>query len=220
MSSETKKRIITSLGLLTLLAGMYFYSYLMIISLIIISIIIWIEFYALISKIVINNSIKHKLIRFFYKTISLLYLSGLVYFVISIESHYSHLKIYLFYSILVTMLSDIGGFVIGKNFKGKKLTKISPNKTISGSIGSFIFALFLIPLFQNKLIEHNYLSLILITVILSLTSQLGDLFISFLKRTANVKNTSDILPGHGGFLDRLDGMIFAIPMGIFLFNYL
>jgi|TARA_B110000037_G_scaffold169906_1_gene192565 phosphatidate cytidylyltransferase len=220
MSSETKKRIITSLGLLTLLTGMYFYSYLMIVSLIIISIIIWIEFYALISKIVINNSIKHKLIRFFYKTISLLYLSGLVYFIISIESHYSHLKIYLFYSILVTMLSDIGGFVIGKNFKGKKLTKISPNKTISGSIGSFIFALFLIPLFQNQLIEHNYLSLILITVLLSLTSQLGDLFISFLKRTANVKNTSDILPGHGGFLDRVDGMIFAIPMGILLFKYL
>jgi|TARA_B110000027_G_scaffold111803_1_gene120195 phosphatidate cytidylyltransferase len=220
MSSETKKRIITSLGLLTLLTGMYFYSYLMIVSLIIISIIIWIEFYALISKIVINNSIKHKLIRFFYKTISLLYLSGLVYFIISIESHYSHLKIYLFYSTLVTMLSDIGGFVIGKNFKGKKLTKISPNKTISGSIGSFIFALFLIPLFQNQLIEHNYLSLILITVLLSLTSQLGDLFISFLKRTANVKNTSDILPGHGGFLDRVDGMIFAIPMGILLFKYL
>ena len=219
MSIETKKRIFTSLALSILLLGMYFYSFIMIVSLIIITTITWIEFYALISKIVTKDFFKHRLFRFIYKSISLLYLLLLVYFLISIESHYSHLKIYLLYSILVTILSDIGGFVIGKNIKGKKLTRISPNKTISGSIGSFIFALFLIPLFRNELLEFNYLSLILITLFLSFTSQLGDLFISYLKRKANVKNTSDILPGHGGFLDRIDGMIFAIPIGIFLFNY-
>ena len=219
MNSETKKRIFTSLFLLSLLILMYCYSFIMISSLIIIATIIWIEFYGLISKIFTKDFIKHRFLRFLYKSISLLYLSLLVYFIISVESYYPHVKVYLFYSVLVTILSDIGGFVIGKNFKGKKLTRISPNKTISGSIGSFIFSLFLIPLFYDQLIEYNYLSLVLITLLLSLTSQLGDLFISYLKRKANVKNTSDILPGHGGFLDRADGMIFAIPMGFFLFNY-
>ena len=219
MSSETKKRILTSLALSILLLGMYFYSFIMIVSLIIITTITWIEFYAIISKIVTKDFFKHRLFRFIYKSISLLYLLLLVYFLISIESHHSHLKIYLLYSVLVTILSDIGGFVIGKNIKGIKLTRISPNKTISGSIGSFIFALFLIPLFRNELLEFNYLSLILITLFISFISQLGDLFISYLKRKANVKNTSDILPGHGGFLDRIDGMIFAIPIGIFLFNF-
>ncbi len=219
MSSETKKRILTSLALLALITGMYFYSFLMIISLIIIAMIIWIEFYALISKIIKKDTVKHRIFRFLYKSISLFYLSGLVYFLIFIESYYFNLKVFLLYSVLVTILSDVGGFVIGKNFKGKKLTKISPNKTVSGSIGSFVFSLSLIPLFSNILIEYNYLLLILITLLLSLTTQLGDLFISYLKRKANVKNTSNILPGHGGFLDRVDGMIFAIPMGIFLFSY-
>ena len=115
-------------------------------------------------------------------------------------------------------MSDIGGFVFGKTFKGKKLTKISPNKTISGSIGSFVFSLFLILLFQDKLIDHTILILIIITLLISIASQLGDLLISYFKRKAKVKNTSDILPGHGGFLDRLDGIIFAIPVGILLFK--
>ena len=215
MSSETKKRIITSLGLLTLLTGMYFYSYLMIVSLIIISIIIWIEFYALISKIVINNSIKHKLIRFFYKTISLLYLSLLVYLILSIESHYKDLKIYLLYTVLVAILSDIGGLVVGKIFKGKKLTKISPKKTVSGSIGSFIFSSSLIPLFYEKFIEYDLLILTIITLLISLITQLGDLFISYLKRKAKIKDTGNFLPGHGGVLDRLDGILFGVPTGIY-----
>ena len=124
------------------------------------------------------------------------------------------------YSVLVAIVSDIGGLVFGKIFKGKKLTKISPNKTISGSIGSFVFSLLLIPFFYQELINYNILSLVLITIIISLTSQLGDLFISYLKRKAKIKNTSDILPGHGGFLDRIDGIIFAIPIGIVLFNLL
>ena len=210
MSTELKKRILTSLILLSLLVAMYFYSFVMIISLILIGIITWIEFYALISKILIKNSIKDKFFRFFYKSLSLLYLSVLVYFLFLIESHYS---------VLVSILSDIGGLVFGKTFKGKKLTKISPNKTISGSIGSFIFALFLIPVFYSELIEYRFLMLFFITILISLTSQLGDLFISYLKRKAKVKDTSDLLPGHGGFLDRIDGIIFAIPIGIVLFNF-
>ena len=217
MNSNIKKRILTSILLIALLMGMFFYSYIMIISLIILAIISWIEFYALISKILKKNILKDKFFRFFYKTLSLIYLSGLVYLIFAIESEYSNLKIYLLYSVLVAILSDIGGLVCGKIFKGKKLTKISPNKTISGSIGSFIFSTLLIPFFYKVQIDQTLVNLFLITIFISLTSQLGDIFISLLKRKAKVKDTSDLLPGHGGVLDRIDGIIFAIPLGIFLF---
>ena len=217
MNSNIKKRILTSILLIALLLGMFFYTYIMIISLIIIAIISWIEFYALISKILKKNILKDKFFRFVYKSLSLIYLSGLVYLIFAIESEYSNLKIYLLYSILVAILSDIGGLICGKIFKGKKLTKISPNKTISGSIGSFIFSTLLIPFFYKDQIDQTLVNLFLITIIISLISQLGDLFISLLKRKAKVKDTSDLLPGHGGVLDRIDGIIFAIPFGIFLF---
>ena len=217
MNLNIKKRILTSMFLISLLIGMFYYSYIMIVSLIIIAIISWIEFYALISRILKKKNFNDRFLRFIYKTFSLFYLSGLVYLIFAIESEYSNLKIYLLYSTLVAILSDIGGLVCGKIFKGKKLTKISPNKTISGSIGSFIFSLFLIPFFYKSLIDQNLLNILIATIIISLTSQLGDLFISLLKRKAKVKDTSDLLPGHGGVLDRIDGIIFAIPLGIFLF---
>ena len=218
MSNELKKRIFTSVFLILLLTVMYLYSFVMIIALVIIAMIIWIEFYALISKILPKNKIKDKSLRFIFKSLSLLYLTLLVFFIFAIESYYPNLKLHLLYTILVAILSDIGGLIIGKIFKGKKLTKISPNKTISGSIGSFTFSLFLIPFFYENLIIYNLLNLTLITIIISIVSQLGDLFISLLKRKAKVKNTSDILPGHGGFLDRVDGIIFAIPIGILLLS--
>ena len=217
MNSNLKKRVLTSIFLITLLIGMFYFSYIMIISLIVISTVSWIEFYALISKIIKKNLLKDRFLRFFYKTLSLFYLSGLVFLILVVESEYSNLKIYLLYSVLVAIMSDIGGLVFGKVFKGKKLTKISPNKTISGSIGSLVFSISLIPFFYRGQIDQNLLSLILITIFISLTSQLGDLFISFLKRKAKVKDTSDLLPGHGGVLDRIDGIIFAIPLGIYLF---
>ena len=217
MGSNIKKRIITSIFLISLLLLMFFYTYIMIISVIIISIIAWIEFYALISKIFKKNEAKHKVLRFLYKAISLLFLSILVYLIFIIELDNLNLKIYLLYSVLVAIMSDIGGLVFGKIFKGKKLTKISPNKTISGSIGSLICSMLLIPFYHQSLFNENLLGIFVITILLSITSQFGDLFISFLKRKARVKNTSDILPGHGGILDRIDSIIFAIPVGIFLF---
>ena len=217
MGPNIKKRIITSIFLISLLALMFFYSYIMIISVIIISIIAWIEFYALISKIFKKNKIKHKTLRFFYKVLSLLYLSGLVCLIFVIESYYLNLKTYFLYSVLVAVMSDIGGLIFGKIFKGKKLTKISPNKTIAGSIGSLFFSLLLIPFNYESLLNENLLIVFVITIVISITSQLGDLFISIVKRKAKVKDTSDILPGHGGILDRIDGIIFAIPVGIFLF---
>ena len=193
MSTNLKKRIVTSIFLLFLLIGMFFYSYIMIVSLIIIAIISWIEFYALISKIIKKNLLKDKFFRFFYKTLSLFYLLGLVYLILAIESEYFNLKIYLLYSLLVAIMSDIGGLIFGKIFKGKKLTKISPNKTISGSIGSFIFSISLIPFFYESQIDKNLLSILLITIVISLTTQLGDLFISLLKRKAKVKDFNNIL---------------------------
>ena len=220
MSSELKKRILTSILLLSLLTAMYLYSFVMIGSLIIIAIIVWIEFYAMVSKIIKNNKFKDRLLRFMLKSGSLLYLSLFVYFVFLIESNLTDLKIYLLYSVLISILSDIGGLIFGKTFKGKKLTKISPNKTISGSIGSFVLSIFLIPVFYNNLIIYDFLTLLILTIIISLTSQLGDLFISYLKRKAKVKDTSDLLPGHGGLLDRVDGIIFAAPLGVFLLNLL
>ena len=216
MSIELKKRILTSFFLFILLTLMYFYSFILIISLIIISIITWIEFYALISKIFLKNDYKDRILRVVFKATSLLYLSTITFFIIMNRD--SDLGVFIAYSILVSIASDIGGLVVGRSLKGKKLTKISPKKTISGSIGSFIFSLSLIPIFIEIILVESFLTLLFITLIISLTSQLGDLFISLLKRRAKVKDTSDILPGHGGFLDRIDGIIFAIPIGILLFS--
>ena len=125
------------------------------------------------------------------------------------------LKLTILFLICVCIFSDIGGLLFGKFFKGKKLTKISPNKTISGSIGSFILSLFLIPIFYSILnIKLNNLSdFIVLTILVSFVCQLGDLFISFLKRKAKVKDTGDLLPGHGGILDRFDGIFFGVPIG-------
>ena len=220
MNIEFKKRLITSIFLFLLLYLMLSYTYILVISLVVIGIVSWVEFYALISKIFKKESFKEKLLKFIYKAISLLYLSVLIFFIISAKSTNTQFEIVIVYSILVSVVSDIGGLVIGKIFKGKKLTKISPKKTISGSFGSFIFSLFLIPFFSQYLFNFNFLSLFLFTLIISLFSQLGDLFVSYLKRLAKVKDTSDLLPGHGGVLDRIDGIIFAIPISCLIFSYL
>ena len=221
MRSELKKRIITSILLLIMLILMSFYTYVLIVSLIIIGIIAWIEFYALISKIYKKSNYKNIVLRFIFKASSLLYLSYLVFIIIISKLNLPDFYILIIYIISISIMTDIGGLIVGKIFKGKKLTRISPNKTISGSIGSFVFSLFLIPFFSTFLtsqVNMSFFGIILITLSISFISQLGDLFISLIKRKANVKNTSDLLPGHGGILDRIDGIIFALPFGILLFN--
>ena len=215
MTLELKKRIITSLILLVLLGLMFFYVYIMIISLIIIAVISWLEFYWLISKIYKKN----KIIKILYKFFAMSYLSLIVLGILFVESNNPELKVFFIYIIIISIASDVGGLVFGKLFKGKKLTKISPNKTISGSIGSFVFSFMTIPFFNNLITDHEIFSLLVITALISLTTQLGDLLISLIKRKAKVKNTSDLLPGHGGLLDRIDGIIFAIPIGFILLNY-
>ena len=220
MKQELKKRIITSIFLIIIFFLMYFYTYILIISLIIISLFSWMEFNELISKIFSQENKRNKFYKFLYKSFSLLYLMLFLFAIFKIITNFPETEIFIFYSILISITTDIGGFTIGNIFKGKKLTKISPGKTISGSIGSFIFSLLLTPffLFQNN--NFSLYILIFIIFIISLVSQLGDLFISYLKRLAKVKNTGKLLPGHGGLLDRIDGILFALPVGLLLFNIL
>jgi phosphatidate cytidylyltransferase len=136
----------------------------------------------------------------------------------SYELHKFEGPVFFLYVISICFFTDIGGYVIGKTLGGKKLSKISPNKTISGTIGSFIFSTIPLTIF----FKLNYLDLeinienIIFCLFISLISQLGDLFVSYLKRKAKIKDTGKILPGHGGILDRVDGIIFAVPFSYFL----
>ena len=121
--------------------------------------------------------------------------------------------------ITVCIFTDIGGYIFGKTFKGPRLTKVSPKKTYSGVIGSFLisllFGLIYIKYLGQKskiLLEIDPIFIILLILYISLISQIGDLIISYFKRKAKLKDTGKILPGHGGFLDRIDGIIFVMPI--------
>ena len=218
MTKEFTKRIFTSLFLITLLGFVFLYSYILIISLIIITIISWIEFHGLIIKIFRKKSYKSNILILFIKALILLYLSCFSFLIFSAITYDETLLIIYLFSICI--FSDIGGFVFGKTFKGKKLTKISPNKTISGLIGSFILSLVLVPFFYFYLKNLSITDLIIISIVVSSFCQFGDLFFSYLKRKAKVKDTGDILPGHGGILDRIDGILFAVPVGLMIIRIL
>jgi phosphatidate cytidylyltransferase len=131
-----------------------------------------------------------------------------------------------FYILLVTIIcvaTDIGGYLFGKTFKGPKLTKISPNKTYSGMFGGFFLSLIFVNIYINHFnfiqikIETN-VQFFIIVLFISAISQLGDIIISYFKRSSKIKNTGKIIPGHGGLLDRIDGMIFAFPFSYLIFN--
>ncbi len=124
--------------------------------------------------------------------------------------------------IIVCIFTDIGGYIFGKTFKGPKLIKISPKKTYSGLIGSFLISLFFGLIYikylgqkSRILLETDPIFMILLILFISLVSQIGDLIISYFKRKAKLKDTGKILPGHGGFLDRIDGIIFVMPITYF-----
>ena len=212
------KRIITSFVLISILFSMFISSMMMILVVIIISTLSFYEFNRLFLRI-----LKNIFLRILSSGLILLYLFLFVLIIFWIESvkvESPNYKLFIFYSIIVSIGSDLGGYVIGNIFKGKKLTKISPNKTISGDFGSVIFSLLMIPIFYNNLNFINLNLLFLVTILISIISQLGDLFISFLKRLAKVKDTGNILPGHGGVLDRVDGILFATPAGLFMLDYI
>ena len=214
------KRLITSVLLIILLGLSFSYSFILIISLILVSVISWIEFKALNLKIFKKKNKRQIFYKLLANILSLFYLiifSLIIFFSISQDD----LKLVILFLFSICICSDMGGLLFGKFFKGKKLTKISPNKTISGSIGSFILSLTLVPIFNIylKLQSIDLYNLIWLVIIVSLLCQIGDLFISFLKRKAKVKDTSNILPGHGGLLDRIDGMLLAIPFGMIISNF-
>ena len=216
MKKELRKRIITSIVLIAIVLNCLFinnYSWLILLTTV--AIICWFEFASLSIKIWRN--------KFQIILINLLSFSYLYIFTYSAYKTkiYAGEIIILFY-LLVCIFSDIGGYVIGKSIGGKKLTKISPKKTISGSIGSFFFSLFPIGIYSvlSNFIHNISLNneIIFICLILSLMCQIGDLIISYFKRKAKVKDIGNILPGHGGMLDRIDGIIFAIPT-LYIINH-
>tara|TARA_B100000579_G_C22376752_1_gene640878 strand:+ start:41 stop:625 length:585 start_codon:yes stop_codon:yes gene_type:complete len=131
-------------------------------------------------------------------------------------SFFLHLKIILFLILITCIASDIGGFVFGKIFKGPKLTKISPNKTISGAIGSVLFSSFVISLASYLITEIFDPNILIIGCLISISCQVGDLLFSFLKRKSSIKDSGNFLPGHGGVLDRIDGILLGMPIGFLI----
>ena len=213
--SEFKKRFYTSLILLLLTILIVNSNLILIYSIIVFGVLSLLEFFNLIQKT------KHSFLKIFLKSIVILYVSIFSFFFLYF-SIFLQLKIFLFIFLFGCIFSDIGGYIFGNIFKGPKLTKISPKKTISGSIGSFVFTFIIIASSMFFLTNKISYEVIILSFSTSLFCQLGDLFFSFLKRKAKVKDTGNYLPGHGGVLDRLDGIFLGIPFGFltFLFLYL
>ena len=137
------------------------------------------------------------------------------YLIYKLRNDFEEGFIYFLFITLICISTDIGGYVIGKIFKGPKLTKISPKKTYSGMIGGYFFSIISVILFKNNIflivpIVLN-LNIFVFVILISTVSQLGDIIISYFKRKSKIKDTGKIIPGHGGILDRIDGMIFAFP---------
>ena len=225
MSQNFFKRIITSIILLSLLIIIIFsHKYIFILSILILGIIVCIEANNIFSKLLVPDIMKKTshLNKFNSKFLVFNILTFCYVFLIfcnfSYEIYSKESPVFFLYIISICFFTDIGGYVFGKIIGGKKLCKISPNKTISGTIGSFILST--VPLIL--VLNFNYLDFkfslknILFCLLISLISQLGDLFISYLKRKTKIKDTGNLLPGHGGVLDRVDGIIFAVPFAYYL----
>ena len=203
------------IGIIVSLIGIFIIAYYSKIFLLVLLFFIFLEmlneFYIIQNKIFKFNKIKLFITIFF----TLIYLLFLVLLTWSALSDISNIyKIPFIFVILVCIATDVGGFIIGKLFKGKKLTKISPNKTYSGMFGSFIFSILIGLFFFSEIYPTN--KILIFATLVSFVSQIGDLFVSYLKRKINIKDTGNIIPGHGGLLDRFDGLIFSIPLILFI----
>ena len=159
-----------------------------------------------------------------YFIIGSIYLMFSFFSILKIRNDIENGFLYVLIVLLICISTDVGGYLFGKILKGPKLTKISPNKTYAGSFGSYILSILVIKLIYSYefFLLHNVnfeIKTIYFIIILSTTSQLGDITISYFKRLSKIKNTGNIIPGHGGLLDRIDGMIFAYPIAFILLNY-
>jgi len=218
MKSELIKRTISSLFLMGLIfVTALINDYIFLSILFIVVIFSWIEWIKIIEKIKFK-----KVYRIIHIILFLIYLlmAFIVCFNVFLIDKYFFLTI-----LMICIFSDVGGYVFGKTFGGKKLTKISPNKTISGSIGSFVLSyvgFFVIYIYFSDLlfVRLQIEALVFIPFFISLICQLGDLLISYYKRKAKIKNTGNLIPGHGGLLDRIDGSIFALPIGFIIISLL
>ncbi|MDC0416832.1 phosphatidate cytidylyltransferase [Candidatus Pelagibacter sp.] len=204
MSINLKKRILSSMFLLCCLffvfkIGKFFFIFLLLAL-------------AIISVYELNKLLD----KFYSKLIGAVFLFTSFYTVYEIK--FNNINQYLFFLTLsICIFTDMGGFIFGKLFKGPKLTTISPNKTISGAIGGLVLSIFFVYLFTIFILEKEfYYQLLILTFLLSIVCQIGDLLISYFKRKSNIKDTGNLIPGHGGLLDRIDGMIFAFPFCFFL----
>ena len=145
-------------------------------------------------------------------------LLGLIFLIFSFFTFYESLTDYYtgIFVLLICIATDVGGYIFGKIFKGPKLTKISPNKTYSGMIGGYFLSLISLSYFMSWINHEISINWFIATILLSTISQIGDIIISYFKRLSKIKNTGKIIPGHGGLLDRIDGMIFAFPFFYFI----
>ena len=208
IAKNLQKRIYTSLILILLIFLIFNFKTVLLLSLIVFGVISILEFFNITKKIFKNK------LYLFITSIFFIFYVFIFSFMFFYFSHSIQYKIIIFSLLLGCAASDIGGFLIGKKFKGPKLTKISPNKTISGAIGSLIFTSLV---FSSSIFyftgSFGY-EILIISIITSIACQLGDLFFSLLKRKSKIKDTGNFFPGHGGVLDRLDGIFFGVPVGL------
>lgn len=209
MQSEINKRINTGLLLILLLIFMFISKIIYLFVSIVIFALAFIEFSKLSKLFLKKKHIKQFLFNFLFAVYLFFFL---LIFIIGLND--IHFKIILFIILLICISSDIGGILFGKIFKGPKLTKISPNKTLSGCLGSFLLSIIVSSTLLSYIFNTDLVDNFLIGFLISLSVQLGDLFFSYLKRKSSLKNTGNILPGHGGILDRIDGILLGIPIGL------
>ena len=208
MEKNLKKRILTSIVLLLFLFFAFINNYVLGYILMIVAIFSVLEFFGMTSIIFKKQKIK----KFIINVIFILYISYFCTFLLTL-SFSLYLKILIFVILLTCVASDIGGFTFGKIFKGPKLTKISPNKTISGALGSIMFSATFGSLAIYYFTKNFEPYIIIVGFVTSISCQIGDLFFSFLKRKSLLKDTGNFLPGHGGILDRVDGVLLGLPIG-------
>lgn len=211
MSENFIKRIFTSVALLILLFLIMINNFALGIVLMILGIFSLLEFFNISLKIFKKKRLKQLLSNLIFT----IYIFSFCSYFFSI-SFFLHLKLILFLILITCVASDIGGFIFGKIFKGPKLTKISPNKTISGAIGSLLFSSSVISLSFYLITESFNIYMLIIGCLISISCQIGDLFFSFLKRKSSIKDSGNFLPGHGGVLDRVDGLLLGIPIGFLI----
>ena len=218
MSKELQKRILSSfvlvpIALFFIIKGTYFFNFFILICL-------------FVSMYEWHNMSKKREYN----------IPGIIFLILSFYSAYYFRNefygdyLYFVMIIFICIFTDIGGYIFGNFFKGPKLTKLSPKKTYSGVIGGYLFSIIFMTLFFNyadiiseitnikttakKLSLNNFI----LTIFISTVSQLGDIFVSYFKRKSKIKHTGKIIPGHGGLLDRIDGMIFAFPATYLIFK--